>query len=120
MPLSQFLWSPTFGWIPNWAYFGRETTERKPFMDTQSETRKLGQDIFKGRHRARAQVKLNSTVSSSSISNKTTIETWNLEGFILKIMHLKLSTFPGPWCVTKKQFRQKPRLNLIWCFTQLI
>ncbi|XP_020970726.1 uncharacterized protein LOC110268565 isoform X3 [Arachis ipaensis] len=79
MPLSQFLWSPTFGWIPNWAYFGRETTERKPFMDTQSETRKLGQDIFKGRHRARAQVKLNSTVSSSSISNKTTIETWNLE-----------------------------------------
>ncbi|RYQ87022.1 hypothetical protein Ahy_B09g094502 isoform B [Arachis hypogaea] len=25
-----------------------------------------------------------------------------------------LSTFPGPWCVTKKQFRQKPRLNLIW------
>ncbi|KAL3024194.1 hypothetical protein AAZX31_04G106900 [Glycine max] len=25
-----------------------------------------------------------------------------------------LSTFPGHWCVTKKQFRQKPRLNLIW------
>ncbi|XP_057453852.1 actin-related protein 8-like isoform X2 [Lotus japonicus] len=25
-----------------------------------------------------------------------------------------LSTFPGPWCVEKKLFRQKPRLNLIW------
>ncbi|KAK7334458.1 hypothetical protein VNO80_26215 [Phaseolus coccineus] len=25
-----------------------------------------------------------------------------------------LSTFPGHWCVTKKQFRQKPRLSLIW------
>ncbi|KAJ1420525.1 F-box-like domain superfamily [Sesbania bispinosa] len=25
-----------------------------------------------------------------------------------------LSTFPGPWCVEKKQFRQKPRLSLIW------
>ncbi|XP_025695088.1 protein RKD5 isoform X2 [Arachis hypogaea] len=57
----------------------KENIERKPFMDTQSETRKLRQDIFKRRHRARAQVKLNSTVSSSSISNKTTIETWNLE-----------------------------------------
>nr|XP_025695080.1 protein RKD5 isoform X2 [Arachis hypogaea] len=64
----------------------KENIERKPFMDTQSETRKLRQDIFKRRHRARAQ----------------------------------LSTFPGPWCVTKKQFRQKPRLNLIWFFTQLI
>ncbi|XP_059444411.1 actin-related protein 8 isoform X1 [Corylus avellana] len=25
-----------------------------------------------------------------------------------------LSNFPGPWCVTKKQFRQKSRLNFIW------
>nr|XP_004499695.1 actin-related protein 8 [Cicer arietinum] len=25
-----------------------------------------------------------------------------------------LSTFPGSWCVAKKQFRQKPRLSLIW------
>ncbi|KAF4347618.1 hypothetical protein F8388_024377 [Cannabis sativa] len=25
-----------------------------------------------------------------------------------------LSTFPGPWCVTKKQFRQKPRINRLW------
>ncbi|KAK9268723.1 hypothetical protein L1049_000484 [Liquidambar formosana] len=25
-----------------------------------------------------------------------------------------LSTFPGPWCMTKRQFRQKSRLNLIW------
>ncbi|RDY03999.1 Actin-related protein 8, partial [Mucuna pruriens] len=25
-----------------------------------------------------------------------------------------LSTFPGPWCTTKKQFRQKSKLNGIW------
>nr|KYP58887.1 Actin-related protein 8 [Cajanus cajan] len=25
-----------------------------------------------------------------------------------------LSTFPDHWCVTKKKFRQKPRLSLIW------
>ncbi|KAB1205316.1 Actin-related protein 8 [Morella rubra] len=25
-----------------------------------------------------------------------------------------LSNFPGPWCMTKKQCRQKSRLNLIW------
>ncbi|KAF3453236.1 hypothetical protein FNV43_RR03676 [Rhamnella rubrinervis] len=25
-----------------------------------------------------------------------------------------LSTFPGPWCMTRKQFRRKSRLNLIW------
>ncbi|KAL2334180.1 hypothetical protein Fmac_015393 [Flemingia macrophylla] len=25
-----------------------------------------------------------------------------------------LSTFPGPWCTTKKQFRQKSKLNRIW------
>ncbi|XP_019057942.1 PREDICTED: actin-related protein 8 isoform X2 [Tarenaya hassleriana] len=25
-----------------------------------------------------------------------------------------LSTFPGPWCMTKKQFRRKSRLNLMW------
>ncbi|KAJ7963483.1 Actin-related protein [Quillaja saponaria] len=25
-----------------------------------------------------------------------------------------LSTFPGTWCIMKKQFRQKSRLNLIW------
>lgn len=25
-----------------------------------------------------------------------------------------LSSFPGSWCMTKKQFRQKSRLNLIW------
>ncbi|XP_057723487.1 protein RKD5-like [Arachis stenosperma] len=53
----------------------KENIERKPFMDIQSETKKLRQDIFKRRHRARAQVKHNSTVSSSSSSNKTTIET---------------------------------------------
>ncbi|WVZ23411.1 hypothetical protein V8G54_001955 [Vigna mungo] len=26
----------------------------------------------------------------------------------------QLSTFPGPWCTTKKQFRQKSKLNRIW------
>ncbi|XP_031257545.1 actin-related protein 8 [Pistacia vera] len=25
-----------------------------------------------------------------------------------------LSTFPGPWCVTKKQFRRKTRFNIMW------
>lgn len=25
-----------------------------------------------------------------------------------------LSTFPAPWCITKKQFRQKSKLNRIW------
>ncbi|XP_030548991.2 actin-related protein 8 isoform X2 [Rhodamnia argentea] len=25
-----------------------------------------------------------------------------------------LSTFPGPWCLTKKQFRHKSRFNLLW------
>ncbi|KAM1166984.1 hypothetical protein EV2_029834 [Malus domestica] len=25
-----------------------------------------------------------------------------------------LSTFPGPWCVTKKQFRYKSRIKLMW------
>ncbi|KAJ9187113.1 hypothetical protein P3X46_002608 [Hevea brasiliensis] len=25
-----------------------------------------------------------------------------------------LSTFPGPWCVTKKQFKRKSRFNLAW------
>ncbi|KAK7386612.1 hypothetical protein VNO78_26946 [Psophocarpus tetragonolobus] len=25
-----------------------------------------------------------------------------------------LSTFPGPWCTTKKQFRQKSKLNRVW------
>ncbi|MED6169632.1 actin-like protein arp8 [Stylosanthes scabra] len=25
-----------------------------------------------------------------------------------------LSTFPGPWCITKKQFRQKHKTNRIW------
>ncbi|CAJ1942079.1 unnamed protein product [Sphenostylis stenocarpa] len=25
-----------------------------------------------------------------------------------------LSTFPGPWCTTKKQFRQKSKINRIW------
>lgn len=25
-----------------------------------------------------------------------------------------LSTFPESWCVTNKQFRRKPRLNLVW------
>lgn len=25
-----------------------------------------------------------------------------------------LSNFPAPWCLTKKQFRQKSRLNLLW------
>ncbi|XP_028943864.1 actin-related protein 8-like isoform X1 [Malus domestica] len=25
-----------------------------------------------------------------------------------------LSTFPGPWCVTKKQFRQKSKIKLMW------
>ena len=30
------------------------------------------------------------------------------------LIGIQLSTFPGPWCVTKKQFRQKPRLSLIW------
>ncbi|KAM1099158.1 hypothetical protein TB2_005671 [Malus domestica] len=26
----------------------------------------------------------------------------------------QLSTFPGPWCVTKKQFRQKSRIKRMW------
>ncbi|KAM2047001.1 hypothetical protein ACFX1T_005720 [Malus domestica] len=25
-----------------------------------------------------------------------------------------LSTFPGPWCMTKKQFRQKSKIKLMW------
>jgi hypothetical protein len=27
---------------------------------------------------------------------------------------IQLSNFPGPGCVTKKQFRQKSKLNLMW------
>ena len=47
----------------------KENIERKPFMDIQSETKRFRQDVFKRRHRARALVKQNPTVSSS----KTTI-----------------------------------------------
>lgn len=32
----------------------KETIEKKPFMDIQRETKKIRQDIFKKRHRAKA------------------------------------------------------------------
>lgn len=32
----------------------KETIEKKPFMEIQSETKRFRQDVFKRRHRARA------------------------------------------------------------------
>lgn len=43
----------------------KENIEKKPSMDIQSETKRFRQDIFKRRHRARAIVKQNSTVSTT-------------------------------------------------------
>ncbi|KAJ7944059.1 RWP-RK domain containing protein [Quillaja saponaria] len=43
----------------------KETIERKPFMEIQSETKRFRQDVFKRRHRARAHEKQGSSVSSS-------------------------------------------------------
>jgi len=36
---------------------------------------------------------------------------------VIVFADVQLSTFPGPWCTTKKQFRQKSKLNRIWWFT---
>ncbi|KAK7406926.1 hypothetical protein VNO78_08562 [Psophocarpus tetragonolobus] len=43
----------------------KENIEKKPFMDIQSETKRFRQDVFKRRHRARANGKQNSTISTS-------------------------------------------------------
>lgn len=32
----------------------------------------------------------------------------------LTFLSIQLSTFPGSWCVTKKQFRRKSRFTLAW------
>lgn len=34
--------------------------------------------------------------------------------YVLTFVLIQLSNFPAPWCLTKKQFRQKSRLNLLW------
>lgn len=46
----------------------KETIERKPFMEIQTETKKFRQDIFKRRHKARA-LKNQSSSTSSSVEN---------------------------------------------------
>ena len=42
----------------------KESIEKKPFMDIQKETKRFRQDVFKKRHRARAQ-KQSSTISGT-------------------------------------------------------
>lgn len=43
----------------------KESIERKPFLEIKSETKRFRQDVFKRRHRARALMSQDLTISDS-------------------------------------------------------